>query len=109
MEISKVASFIDAAIIASGKTHATLAKELGYSSVNIISMFRGGKTHLPIAKIQEAARAFGVDEMELTRLVLKERYPEVYEVLERHGSFLEPDELDVLNEYRRNKNRPKQI
>lgn len=105
MEISKVASFIDAAIVASGKTHAQLAKELGYSSVNIISMFRGGKTHLPIAKVQQAARVLNVDELELTRLVLMERYPEIYDVLLRHGSFLEPDEIEALNKYRENRDR----
>ncbi|MCJ8601088.1 hypothetical protein MWH03_00640 [Klebsiella pneumoniae] len=100
MEKKRVAAFLDAAIIAAGETHASLAEKLGYDSVNIISMFRCGKTHLPLSKVSDFARVLRVDEMELLKLVLQERQPEVFKILEEHGAFLTPDEELLLRRYR---------
>lgn len=98
-----IASFLDAAILASGKTNTALAKELGYNSINIISMFRSGKTHLPINKVGAFAAALDIDELELLRLILKERFPEVFDIINRRCTPLSPEEMEIIREHRSRK------
>lgn len=103
MKQKKVAAFLDAAIIAAGETHASLAEKLGYDSVNIISMLRSGKTYLPFAKVSDIAQVLHVDEMDLLKLVLQERQPEVFQILKSHGAFLTAEEERLIREHREQK------
>ncbi len=44
-----------------GRTNEEVAGELGYRSANIISMFRTGKTRIPLEKLPDIARLMKLD------------------------------------------------
>lgn len=64
------------------KTQKDIADELGYTKPNIITMFKQGKTNLPLNKVGPMAKALGVDSVYLLRMVLNEYYPETYTAIE---------------------------
>ncbi|OCQ54113.1 hypothetical protein Ppb6_00663 [Photorhabdus australis subsp. thailandensis] len=103
MKGNKIGSFIEAAIIVSGKTQALIAKEVGYEKANNLSMIKSGKLLLPVDKVPAFAKALGVDEANLLTLVLEERYPSLLEIFKRHAEILTEDEAKVLKAYRKAK------
>jgi hypothetical protein len=77
-----VAQYLTQQIQLSGKSQLLIASELGYTKPNIITMFKQGKTRLPLPKIVPMARALDVDPIHLLRIVMMEYAPETWTVLE---------------------------
>lgn len=69
---------------ASDMSNVQLADLLGYDHPNIISMFRSGKTRVPLAKVPALARALGLDARELLRAWFRAYQPDDLPVIEMH-------------------------
>ena len=66
---------------ASPKTQSDICSELGYNAITNITMFKQGRTRLPIDKIIPFATATGGDAAYLLRLWLEERDPRLWDIL----------------------------
>ncbi|KMJ45141.1 hypothetical protein AB204_10625 [Xenorhabdus khoisanae] len=95
-----IGDFLAAAILASGKSQAEIAEEVGYSAHNNISMLKSGKMLFPAEKISIFAKALGIDEGVLFRIVMQTRYPEIFALYEKNARTLSQDEVKVLEAYR---------
>ena len=60
---------------------ADIAKALGYTKPNIISMFKTGQTKVPLEKIPDLAEVIRVDPVFLMRLCLEQYWPRRFDVL----------------------------
>lgn len=58
-----------------GKPALVVARESGYTHANIMSMFRKGRTKVPLDKVIELSRALEVDPAILLPLVLEQFWP----------------------------------
>lgn len=76
-----VKQMIVESMMASGKTPASVANEIGANPA-IISMIAVGANKLPFALIQPLASALGVDDKTLLRTALEEYAPELIAVME---------------------------
>jgi len=76
-----VADYLTQQIALSGKPQKEIAEELNYDKPNIITMFKQGKTKLPLNKVSPLAKSLGLDPVHLLRIVLLEYAPETWEVL----------------------------
>lgn len=100
-KIQTVAEYLSQAIEISGKTQLEIAREVGYSRPNVLSMMKQGQTKVPIDKVPGLAEACGVDPASFLRLVLREYMPETYKVISKHlGPVLDDEEMVLLNAYR---------
>lgn len=97
-----VAQFLTRAIKASGKTQSEICTDIGYSKPNIITMFKQGKTKVPLDKIGPLARSLGVDGREFFRTVLGEYMPETLMALEPYMTIegMTNQETFLLETYR---------
>ena len=77
-----VAEYLSQQIHLSGKAQKDIAEALGYTKPNIITMFKQGKTKIPLNKIAALAKAIGVDPIHFLRIAMLEYSPEMWEVLE---------------------------
>lgn len=68
----------------SGKSQTFIAEQLGYRRSNIISMWKSGKTRLPLENVEPLANLCGADPAELMRVVLGSEYPELLDFIERY-------------------------
>lgn len=96
-------AFLAAAMDASGKTQRQIADECGYKRPNIVSMIKNGEIDLPIGKVGAFARCLGLDAPNLMSMLLKEKYPEIWEAFyailgNRMVSTEEAELLDFLRE-----------
>ena len=66
---------------ASPKTQSDICSELGYSAITNITMFKQGRTKLPLNKIIPFASATGGDAAYLLKLWLGERDPRLWDTL----------------------------
>lgn len=98
-----VAEFISHQIKLSGKSQAQIARELGYEKPNIITMFKQGKTRIPLDKIGPIADALEINPALLLKKVMDEYMPETLASLQRvlKGLELTQNELDLIEAYRR--------
>lgn len=78
-----VAQFITLRIDNSPKSQTEIAAQLGYPNPNIITMFKQGRTKVPLTKVAELAKALEMDPVHLLRIVMTEYSPETWAVLER--------------------------
>ncbi|CDL81070.1 helix-turn-helix domain-containing protein [Xenorhabdus szentirmaii] len=101
MSKNVIGDFLTAAIIASGKSQAQIAEEVGYSAHNNISMLKSGKMLFPPEKIPAFAKALNLDEGVLFRVVMQTRYPDIFGIYIRNSDVLSADEAQVLNAYRK--------
>jgi hypothetical protein len=68
MEIkSKVAVLIGQRIKTLGKSQIEISKEAGFQKPNIITMFKQGKTKIPLAKCGVLANALEMDALHLMK------------------------------------------
>ncbi len=97
-----VAQFLTKAIATSGKTQSEICADIGYSKPNIITMFKQGKTKVPLDKIGPLASALGVDGREFFRMVLGEYMPETLRSLEPYMTIegMTHQETFLLETYR---------
>jgi transcriptional regulator with XRE-family HTH domain len=85
----------------SGKTQREIARELGYSKPNMISMMKTGEVNIPLQKIGPLAKALEADPAHLMRLALQEYQPENWEAIEAHlGPLLTANEQKVVDVFR---------
>ena len=97
-----VASFLGSSIEASEKTQLQIAQECGFDNPNILTMFKQGRTKLPIGRVGAIAKALDVDPAHLLRLVLLEYVPDTWEAIETviHSTLLTANERELVNTYR---------
>lgn len=92
---------IAALVNISPKKQLEIAEELGYKQPNIITMFKQGRTKVPIGKVGQLAIALGADPAHLTRMALQEYMPETYEAIKHDlGQMLTEDEKRLLEIWR---------
>jgi ribosome-binding protein aMBF1 (putative translation factor) len=72
------------AINNSGKSQADLAIHLGYENPNVISMFKSGKTRVPLAKVPVLARWLGLDAATMLRDWFVAHDPDALPVIEMY-------------------------
>ena len=77
-----VAEYLAQQIAICGKSQKEICEEVGYDKPNIITMFKQGKTKIPIGKVPLFAKALGVDPIHMLRLTMLEYSPETWEVIE---------------------------
>lgn len=78
-----------------------IAAQLGYEKPNIITMFKQGKTKMPIEKVPAFARVMGLDPKRLLRHWLSCYDPALLKIIEEFfGDSISKNERDVLNEIR---------
>jgi hypothetical protein len=79
-----------------------IAEELGYEYPNIITMFKQGKTKVPIEKIPLLAKILKIDPNALLMKYLREYDPVLLKVIEKHfGAIVTQNEINIINEVRR--------
>ncbi len=93
-----VADYVTHQIVLSGKSQKDIAEELGYEKPNIITMFKQGKTKVPINKVPEFAKALGVDPIHFLRITLLEYAPSIWEVVEKllGKTMVSENELEII-------------
>jgi hypothetical protein len=79
---TSVAHYIEQQIAISGISQKEMAGAMGYENPNVITMFKQGRTKLPITKVGPCAKALKVDPVHLLRLVLSEYMPDTYSAIE---------------------------
>lgn len=98
----KLHEYIEDLINASNIKQKDMAEELGFDNQNIISMFKQGKTKIPLKKIPDFARIFRIDKKALLRRAMKEYQPELLEVVEENfGDAITKNEKAILTELRK--------
>lgn len=95
---SSVAAYLEQAIERSGLPQTEIAEALGYDQPNIISMFKTGRTKVPIEIIPKLAELLGVSELYFLKLALAEYHPEMWMVIERaFGKLVSEREYDIVD------------
>lgn len=98
---SSVARYLEQAIERSGLPQIEIAEALGYDQPNIISMFKTGRTKVPIEIIPKLAELLGVSELYFLKLALEEYHPETWMVIERaFGTLISENEMDIVDTIR---------
>lgn len=77
-----VADYLGQQIALSGVPQKEIAEALQYDKPNIITMFKQGKTKIPLNKIAPLAKILGIDQLHLLRMAMLEYSPETWSVLE---------------------------
>lgn len=76
-----VAKYISQQLMMCGKSQIEVANEIGYDNPNVITMFKQGKTKLPIVKVKLLAKSLGVDPVFLLKLVMTEYMADTWDVI----------------------------
>ena len=87
MEPISVANFISERIAFCEKTQVQIAKEIGISNPNFLSMIKTGKTKLPLPRVSAVAKALETDPFRLLTMCLAEYQPDTWEVI---GPYFQP-------------------
>ncbi|NTX17987.1 helix-turn-helix transcriptional regulator [Burkholderia cepacia] len=77
-----VADYISGVIGLSGKSQRQIAAEIGYDNPNMITMLKQGRTQVPLNKVKLLAKSLNLDPVHLLRMVMLEKTPEVWEIIE---------------------------
>lgn len=77
-----VAKLLEQQIAISDKSQKEIAEIIGYTKPNIMTMFKTGRTKLPINKVGALAKALNLDSAYLLKLVLSEYSPETWDAIE---------------------------
>lgn len=97
-----VSRFVTAAIEASGKTQALIAREAGFDRPRALSAIKHGRAQLPLGKIGGLAKSLGCDPIELTRLCMSEYFPETWDAIAPYlDDAFTADELALIRNMRR--------
>lgn len=76
-----VADYLTTLIMRSGKTQATIAKDCGFATANMITMLKKNQTKIPLCRVPALPKSLGVDARELLGHCLEAYEPELYQVL----------------------------
>lgn len=102
---SPLSEFLDANWNKAGLTNDAAANEFGFRAVNLVSMWRTGRTAVPIAHLQKIAQLLKVDVTTLFVLWLRQLRlrndavpPTLVETLERH--LMTANEAEIIRALR---------
>lgn len=97
-----VAEFITHKIRILGKPQVEIANELGYIKPNIITMFKQGKTRVPLDKVGLLAKALEIDPAFFLQKVMGEYMPDTLAALQSvlEGLQLTQNERELITAYR---------
>ena len=97
-----VAEFITHQIRVSGKSQVEIAQELGYPKPNIITMFKQGKTRIPLDRVGPLAKTLEIDPALLLKKVMGEYMPDTLAALQGvlDGLQLTHNERELIAAYR---------
>lgn len=97
-----IAEFITQKIRVSGKSQAKIASELGYINQNIITMFKQGRTRVPLDKVRPLAKALEIDPALFMKKVMGEYMPDTLAALQGvlDGLQLTQNERELITAYR---------
>lgn len=89
-------------IQASSKSQTEIAKEIGYPNPNVITMFKQGRTKVPVTKVPELAKALEMDPILLMKIVMTEYSPETWKVIENllDKNYVTEAEMKVVHAMR---------
>ncbi|MGZ8172952.1 MAG: hypothetical protein ACXWT0_03895 [Methylobacter sp.] len=94
--------YLEGKINASDIKQSEMAEELGFAKPNIITMFKQGKTRVPLEKVPGFAKVLKLDPKMLLRMAMLEYCPELYRAVdETFGSVVTRNEKMILDEIRR--------
>lgn len=98
-----VAEYIDLQIAISGVSQKEIADALDYENPNVITMFKQGKTKLPINKVGPLAKVLGVDAVHLLRLVMTEYCPDTWQAIQHliGKSLITTNEMEIIEVVRK--------
>lgn len=77
-----IAQYLAAQIALSPKTQTEIAREMGFSTPNLITMIKKGAVKLPMAQVMPMAKALGIDPLHLYKMAMQEYYPESWAMVE---------------------------
>lgn len=77
-----VAEYLADQIDQSPKSQLEIAQEAGFDTPNIITMFKQGKTKIPLVRVGPLAVALSINPRHLMRMVLQEYAPETWHAVE---------------------------
>lgn len=98
----KFHEYIEEKINASTVKQSDMATELGYDKPNMITMFKQGKTKVPLDKVTKLAKVLDIDPKMLLRRWMIEYDPSMLKILEEYfGENITKNELQIINEIRR--------
>lgn len=60
-----------------------MSEAMGFGKPNIITMFKQGKTRVPLEKVPKFAEVLGLNQRDLLRMAMKEYCPELLNVCEK--------------------------
>ncbi len=94
-----VAKYITQQLALCGKTQGEVAHAIGYDNANVLTMFKQGKTKVPVNKVKALAVALEVDPIYLLRLVMTEYMPDTWEVIQNitNTNAVSGNEANILN------------
>lgn len=97
-----VAEFLTDCIAASEKSQREISEECGFENPNIITMFKKGRTKVPLNRIAPLAKALDVEPALLFRLTMQEYAPDLWESIEdiMKSTVMTPSELRLLRSIR---------
>jgi transcriptional regulator with XRE-family HTH domain len=94
-----VAEYLSQQFDLCGKTQLEIARECGFEKPNVLTMFKQGKSKLPIARVGRMARAIGVDPLFLFQLVMSEYEPETWAEIEKlvlQQPYVSQNEMEIV-------------
>jgi hypothetical protein len=94
-----VADYLADRIAVSRRTQKEIAESCGFDKPNIITMFKQGKSKLPVGRVGKMARALDVDPIYLYALVMSEYEPETWATIASEvlrGPLLTRNEIEIL-------------
>jgi hypothetical protein len=93
-----VARYLSSQLMICGKSQIEISNEIGYTNPNVITMFKQGKTKLPITKVKALANALSVDPVYLLKLVMTEYMPDTWDVISDilGGTIITKSEENIL-------------
>jgi len=98
---SPVAVYLEERIKTSGVSQTEIAELLGYDHPNVVSMFKTGRTKVPLEKIPALAEILGCSELYFMKLALEEYEPQLWMVIERvFGHLVSENEMDIIDTIR---------
>ena len=94
-----VAGYITQQLSISPKSQTEITAELGLEKPNIITMFKQGKTKLPINRVPAFANALNIDPIYLLSLTMNEYMPDTWLVIQKllKNALITDYEASILN------------
>lgn len=93
--------YLSEAINASGIKQSEMSEAMGFEKPNIITMFKQGKTRVPLHKVPEFAKVLELDPKAMLKKAMLEYVPELFRVIDQNfGSIITHNEQHILNEIR---------